>query len=158
MEKELKEIIEESRKSLKKAKEKIEEISEDFSQETGEVWNELKKRLSGVEEKLKDAYVNFEDKAELKGHLALMEARDRLEIIKESTEKFVQKADTKAQEGLDIASLKAHLAKMESEDLWDEKRETLSHMYAESKIEVEKLAKKAGKEINTIFLKLTEII
>ena len=158
MEKELKEIIEESRKSLKKTEEKIEEISEDFSQEAGEVWSELKKRLSGVEEKLKDAYVNFEDKAELKGHLAIMEARDRLEMIKEGTEKFVQKANTKAREELDTASLKTHLAKMESEDLWNEKRESLSHMYTESKIEVEKMAKKAGKEINDIFLKLTQIM
>ena len=158
MEKELKEIIEESRKSLKKTEEKIEEISEDFSQEAGEVWSELKKRLSGVEEKLKYAYVNFEDKAELKGHLAIMEARDRLEMIKEGTEKFVQKANTKAREELDTASLKTHLAKMESEDLWNEKRESLSHMYTESKIEVEKMAKKAGKEINDIFLKLTQIM
>lgn len=158
MEKEFKEIIEESRKSLKKAKEKIEEISVDFSEEAGELWDELKKRLSGVEEKLKDAYINFEDKAELKGNLAMMEARSRLEVIKESTEEFTQKVSTKAQEKLDIASLKAHLAKMESEDIWEEKRETLSRMYSESKIEVEKLAKKAGKEINEIFLKLTKMI
>ena len=31
-------------------------------------------------------------------------------------------------------------------------------MYAESKTEVEKLAKKAGKEINDTFLRLTEMI
>lgn len=158
MEKELKEIIEESRNSLKKTKEKIEELSEDFTEESGELWDELKKRLSGVEEKLKDAYINFENKAELKGHLAMMEARDKLEVIKESTEEFTQKVSTKAQEKLDIASLKAHLAKMESEDMWEEKRETLSRMYGESKIEVEKLAKKAGKEINAIFLKLTDMV
>ena len=158
MEKEFKEIIEESRKSLKKAEKKIEEMSEDFSEEAGELWSELKKRLSNVEEKLKDAYINFEGKAELKGHLAMMEARDKLEMIKESTEKFAQKANTKAQQELDTASLKTQLAKMESEDLWNEKRESLSHMYAESKVEVEKMAKKAGKEINDIFLKLTQIM
>lgn len=158
MEKEFKELIEESRKSLKKAEEKIGNISKDFSEEAGELWDELKKRLSGVEGKLKDAYINFEDNAELKGHLAMMEARDRLEVIKESTEELSQKASTKAQEKLDIASLKAHLAKMDSEDVWEEKRQTLSRMYGESKMEVEKLAKKAGKEMNAIFLKLTNMV
>ena len=37
-------------------------------------------------------------------------------------------------------------------------KKDLSHTYAESKIEVEKLAKKAGKEINEIFAKLTEMV
>lgn len=158
MQKELKEIIALSRKSLKKAEEKIEDISEDFSEEVGDFWDDLKKRLTGVEKKLKDAYDDFEDEAELKGHLAMMEARDKLEVIKESTEEFAQKISSKAQEELDVATLKAHLAKMESEDIWEEKHKTLSLMYAESKTEVEKLATKAGKEINDTFLRLTEMI
>ncbi len=158
MKKEFKEIIEQSRKSLKKAEEKIEDLSEDFTEDVGEFWDELKKRLAGVEEKLKDAYNDFEEKAEFKGQLAMIEARDRLEVIKESTEEFTQKVSTKAQQELDIVSLKAHLAKMESEDLWEEKEKELSLMYSESKIEVERLAQKAGKEITNIFLKLTEIM
>ncbi|MCW8822096.1 MAG: hypothetical protein OQK45_07690 [Sulfurovum sp.] len=158
MEKEFKEIIEQSRRSLKKAEEKIEDLSEDITDEAGEFWNELKKRFTGVEEKLKDAYSDFEDEAELKGHLAMIEARSRLEVIKESTEEFTQKVSSKAQEGLDVAALKAHLAKMESEDLWEERHKELSLMYGKSKIEVEKLSKKAGKEINDIFLKLSEMV
>lgn len=158
MEKEFKELITESKKSLEKVEDKIEALSEDFTEEAGEIWDELKKRLRVVEEKLKDAYNDFEEKAEFKGHLAMIEARDRLEVIKESTEEFTQKVSTKAQQELDIVSLKAHLAKMESEDLWEEKEKELSLMYKGSKTEVEKLAKKAGKEITDIFLKLTEIM
>lgn len=158
MEKELKEIIEESKKSLEKAEKKIEELSEDFSEEAGEFWVDLKKRFAGVNNKLKDAYIDFEEKAELKGHLGMMEARDKLEHFKESAEEFTQKASSKGQVELDVAALKAHLAKMESEDMWEEKQKELSHMYDDSKVEVEKLAKKAGKEINEIFLKLTEMV
>ncbi|WP_415408212.1 hypothetical protein ACLHDG_06575 [Sulfurovum sp. CS9] len=158
MEKEFKEIIEESKKSLEKAEKKIEDLSEDFSEEAGEFWVDLKKRFAGVNDKLKDAYDDFDEKAELKGHLGMMEARDKLEQVKESAEEFTQKVSSKAQVELDVAALKAHLAKMESEDLWEEKQKELSHMYDDSKVEVEKLAKKAGKEINEIFLKLTEMV
>ena len=158
MEKELKDIIEQSKKSLEKAEMKIEELSEDFTEEAGEFWIDLKKRFAGVNDKLKDAYTDFENKAELKGHLGMMEARDKLEQVKESAEEFTQKVSAQAQVELDIAALKAHLAKMESEDLWEEKQKEFSVLYNDSKIEAEKLAKKAGKEINEIFLKLTEIV
>lgn len=157
MEKGFKEIIEESKKSLEKAKTRIDGFSEDFTEEAAEFWVDLKKRFAGVNDKLKIAYDNFEGKAELKGHLGMMEARDGLEQFKKSAEEFTQKVSTKAQGELDIVALKAHLAKMESEDLWEEKQKKLSFMYSDSKAEVEKLSKKAGKEINEIFLKLTEI-
>ena len=158
MEKEFKEIIEESKKSLEKAEKKIEALSEGFTEEAGEFWVDLKKRFAGVNDKLKDAYTDFEGKAELKGHLGMMEARDKLEQVKESAEEFTQKVSTKAQVELDIAALKAHLAKMESEDLWEEKQKEFSVLYQDSKVEAGELAKKAGKEINEIFLKLTEIV
>jgi len=158
MEKEFKEIIEESKKSLEKIEKNIEERSEDFTEEVSEFWVDLKKHLSGVEGKLKDAYDNFEDQAELKGHLGIMEARDRIEKLKETTHEFTYKVSTNAQEELDIATLKAHLAKMESEDIWVEKQKELSVLYNDSKEEAEKLAIKAAKELNNIVFKLTEMI
>ena len=118
----------------------------------------MKKHLSGVEGKLKDAYDNFEDQAELKGHLGIMEARDRIEKLEEVAREFTYKVSNNAQEELDIATLKAHLAKMESEDLWEEKQKELLHLYGESKVETEKLAKEAAKELNNIIFKLTEMI
>ncbi len=63
MEKEFKEIITESKKSLEKVEKKLEEHSENFNEEVSEFWIDLKKHLSGVEGKLKDAYKNFEDQA-----------------------------------------------------------------------------------------------
>jgi gas vesicle protein len=158
MEKEFKEIIKESKKSLEKAEKKIERLSGDFTEEVSEFWGDLKKRFSKVNDKLKDAYHEFDDKSELKAHLSMMEARDKLEQIKESAEKIAFHASNKTKGELDIAALKAHLAKMEAEDRWEETKKELSHQYGESKAEVEKLAKKAGKEINEIFLKLTEIV
>ena len=158
MEKEFKEIIEESKKSLGKIEKNIEERSENFTEEVSEFWVDLKKHLSGVEGKLKDAYDNFEDQAELKGHLGIMEARDRIEKLEEVAREFTYKVSNNAQEELDIATLKAHLAKMESEDLWEEKQKELLHLYGESKVEAEKLAKEAAKELSNIVFKLTEMI
>lgn len=158
MEKDFKELITESKKSLGKVEDKIESLSENFSEEVGEFWSDLKKHLSGVEGKLKEAYAHVEEEAELKGHLGIMEARDRLEELREITHEFTYKVSNNAQEELDIAALKIHLAKMEGEDLWDEKQQEFTHMYKESKVEADKLAKKSLKEINHVFLKLTEII
>jgi hypothetical protein len=158
MKKELKEIIEESKRSLQKAEEKIEGLSEDLADDAKEFWGDLKKRFTKVNEKLKDAYREFDDESELQAHLSMMEARERLEKVKHSAENFALKASKKTKEELDIAALKAHLAKMEAEDKWEETRKELSHKYAVSKVEVEKLAKKAGQEINDIFLKLTEMV
>ena len=158
MKKELKEIIKESKKSLEKAEEKIEDLSEDLADDAKEFWGDLKKRFSTVNKKLKDAYREFDEESELQAHLSMMEARDRLEKVKHSAENFALKASKKTKEDLDIAALKAHLAKMEAEDKWEETRKELSHKYAQSKVEVEKLAKKAGEEINDIFLKLTEMV
>lgn len=158
MEKEFKEIIEESKKSLKKIEDKIEDRSEDFTDDINEFWVDLKKYLSSVEGKLKDAYNHFEDEAELKGHLGVMEARDRIEKLQEVTHEFTSKISTNVQEELDIAALKAHLAKMDSEDLWSQKQKELLDIYGDSKAEAEKVARQAAKELNNIVLKLTEVV
>lgn len=158
MKKEFQEIIEESKRSLEKIEKNIEERSEEFTEEVSEFWFDLKKHLSAVEGKLKDAYDHFEDQVELKGHLGMMEARDRVENLKDITHEFTYKVSTNAQAELDIATLKAHLAKMESENIWAEKQKELLHLYSDSKVEAEKLAKEAAKELNNIVFKLTEMI
>lgn len=158
MKKEFKEVIEQSRISLKKVEEKIEDLSSDFTKESSEFWLDLKKRFSKVNDKLKDAYNELESKSDLKAYLSMAEARYRLEKFKDSAEEFTDKISKNAQNKLDIAALKVHLAKMESEDLWEETQKNFSHKYKESKTEVEKLAQKAGKEINEIFLKLTKMV
>ncbi len=159
MEKVFKEIIEESKKSLEDTEKKIEALSAEFTEESAEIWVDLKKHFSNINDKLKVAYNAFENSAELQGHLGMMEARDRVERIKGSAENFVLKVSKKTKEiDLDTIALKAHLAKMDSKDLWDEKEKEFSTLYSNSKVEAEKLTQRAGKEMNNIFLKLTEML
>ena len=158
MEKEYKELIEATRESVKKSEEKIEALNKDFTEDASEFWNELKQRIIKIKDKLEDAEHEFNDEAELQTHLSIMEARDRLEVIRDSAENFMFQISKKTEKELDISELKAHLVKMEAEDKWEETKKELSHQYAVSKADVELLAKKAGKEINEILLKLTEIV
>jgi hypothetical protein len=158
MKNEFKESITESKRLLKKVEKRLEERSEDLTEDVHEFWMDLKKRLSSIEEKLDDAYDHFEDEAELKGHLAMMEIRERIEKLKDVMQQFTDKVSSNTHEELDVVTLKAHLLKMESEDLWEEKQKELELLYERSKDEAEKLAIKAAKEFNHIFLKLTEIV
>lgn len=158
MKKEFKELVDESKRSLEKAEDKIESLSENFSEEVTVLWYDLKKRLSGIKSKLEDSYDHFEDKAELKAHLGVMNARDQVEELKETLDEFTHKISNDLQKQLDTVALRAHLAKMESEDLWTEKEKNLTHMYENSKTEAEKLAKKSLEEINRVFVKLTQMV
>lgn len=154
----LKDIIKETKKSIKKSEEKFEDFAEDFNDEVKDFWKDLKKQFFKVEEKLEDSFMQFEGNAELQGHLGMMEARDRVEHMREAMDEFALKVSDKTQEELDTVALKAHLAKMESDDFWSEREKEISQMYEKSKIEVEQMSQKAGKEMNTLFLKLSEIV
>ncbi len=158
MEKEFKKNITEVKRSLKKLENDLEEKSEHFTEEVQVFWGDLKKHLSRIDAKLKETYDHFEDQAELKGHLGMMEARDRVEKIQETAREFTDKISNNAQEELDVAALRAHLAKMESEELWEEKQKELLHIYGEARDEAQKAAAKAAKELNNMMLKLTEMI
>lgn len=158
MEKEFKKIIVEAKKSLEKIEKKVEAKSDDFTEEVSAFWSDLKKHLSSLEEKLKDTYDHFEDQAGHKGHLGIIEARDRIEKLQETMYEFTSKVSSNAQEELDIAAIRMHLAKMESEDFWKEKQKELLHNYSDAKDEAKKAAIKAAKELNNIILKLTEMI
>ena len=157
MKKEFADLITESKRSLEKVEDKIESFSEDFTEETAVLWLKLKKRLSGIKSKLEDAYDHFEDEAELKAHLGVMEAREQIENLRDTMDNFTHKVSNNLQGELDTAALRAHLAKMESEDLWSERQKELTVMYDRSKDEVEKLAKRSLEEMNQLFLKLTEV-
>ena len=158
MKKELKEVINQSKKSLKKLEGKIEDISEDLTEEVSDFWSDLKKQLSKIEEKLDDAYDDFEDQVKLKSHQGMMEAKERIKHLEDIVHEFTIKVSAGAQEELDIVKLRAHLLKMEGDDMWQEKQKEISSLYENSKDEAEKILIKAGKEFNQIVLKLTEII
>jgi len=158
MEKMYKELIEKAEKNVEALEEKVEDLSEDFTEEGGELWDDLKKRLKRIENKLKDAYAQFEGETELKAHLSMMEARDVLEDIRDSAESFLYTVSKNTAQEFDMAEIKAHLAKMDTEDTLEEKQKELSHLYATSKVDVERLSKKAGEEINDIIVKLTQVV
>ncbi len=158
MEKELKALLKQSKEALEKAEEKIETLSKDFPEDAAAFWGDLKKYLSDIQNKLTESYNNLEGETELKAHLGMMEAREKLETIQDTLDTFVHQASKNTSEEFDIVALKAHLAKKEGEDLWEEKQKELSHLYSKSKLEVERLAQKAAKEFNEIFLKLTDIV
>jgi len=158
MEKELKTLVEQAKEALEKAEDKIEALSKEFPDEAAEFWGEMKKRFSGIQDKLSETYNELEGNAELKANLGMMEAREKLATIQDTLDTFLDQASKNTSTKFDIAALKAHLAKKESEDLWEEKQKELSTLYGKSKVEVEKLANKAGKEFNDIFLKLTDMV
>ena len=158
MENELKSLVEQSKEALKKAEDKIETLSKEFPDEAAEFWGDMKKHLSGIQDKLTDTYNEAEGNAELKANLGMMEAREKLSTIQDTLGTFLDQASKNTSTEFDIAALKAHLAKKEGEDLWEEKQKELSKLYNTSKGEVEKLAQKAGKEFNDMFLKLTDMV
>ncbi len=154
MKNEYEEYVEKAKKSIDELEEKIEDMSEDLSEEAGDLWKDLKKYFEKVKVKLQSA----EDEAELKSHLGMMEARDVLENVRDSAEGFLYTVARDTAKEFDLAELKAHLAKMEAEDKWEETQKELTHLYGESKVEVKRLARKAGEEINDIMLKLSRIV
>ena len=159
MEKELKKVIEKSKESLESAEKKLDAISSDLSEEANAFWGDLKNHFSKINDKLKQAYHDFDSgQSKLDAHLSMMEARDKMEKIKKSAEEFALTGSKKTKEEYSMASLKAHLAKMHAEDKWEEAKKELAHKYAESKTEVEKLTKKAGEEIGELFEKIKKLV
>jgi hypothetical protein len=154
MKNEYEEYVEKAKKSIDELEEKIEDMSEEFSEEANEFWGDLKKYFEKIKIKLQIAA----NEVELKSQLGIMEARDVLENVRDSAEGFLYTIARDTAKEVDLVELKAHLAKMEAEDKWEETQKELSHLYGESKVEVEKLAKKAGEEINDIMLKLSQVI
>ena len=156
-EKELNEFIKTSKASIEKMEKNVESFRESMSSDVSSLWGNLKEEFRQINSKLTNASAKLQDEAKLQGTLGVMEARDHLENIKETSEEFIQKVTNNASQELDAAKLQAHLAKMDAADLWKEKESDLTKLYDESKDEFEKRAKNAGKEINDILVKLTDI-
>ncbi len=157
LEKNLKELVKTSKESLHKVEKRMESASKEMSEDIRSYWGDLKEEFEKINKTLTNAAAKLEE-AELQGKLAMMEARDQAEKIRSTSEEFIRKVANNAQHDLDVAMLKAHLAKMQAEDMWEEKKPKLTTLYDESKEEFDKLAKTAGKELNNILLKLSEIV
>ena len=157
MEKEYKEAVEKSTKAMKELESKVEELAGELSESATELWADFKKNFADMGSKLDGASENISkagDETSLQAHLGAMEARDKMEGMKDSMEDFTQKVGKDAQTVFDTASLQAHLAKMEAEDFWEKKGKGISEDFNSSKESVEKLAIEAMDEISDFFGKL----
>jgi len=161
MEKEFKEILEKTSEAIEKLEDKIEDLTEDFAEDSVELWGDLKKHFTGVNDQLKKASKDMEqksDEAQLQAHLGTMEAHDKIDGIKDTVEEFTQKVFTKAQTDLDTVALRAHLAKMEADDFWEDKGSKITQDFNDSSDKVKKLTLEAASEIKNYFEKLADTV
>lgn len=154
MNKEYEAFIETAKKSIDVIEEKVEDMSEDLSEDAKLLWKDLKSYFSKVKEKLEETG----EEAELQVDLAMMEARDILEDVRDSAEGFLLTISRNTAQEFDLAEIKAHLAKMDLEDKLEAAEKEFWHLYGESKVEAKVMSKKAAEEINDIMLKLSQIV
>lgn len=157
MEKDFKEAIEKSTKAIKELEDKVEDIAEDLSESATKLWGDFKKNFADMSSKLDSASADISkagDETTLQAHLGAMEARDKMESMRESIEEFATKVSKDAQTTLDTATLQAHLAKMDAEDFWEKKGKNITDDFNLSRESVEKLSVDAIVEIGNFFDKL----
>ncbi len=157
MEKDFKEAIDKSTKAMKELEEKVEAIAGDLSESASELWGDFKKNFADISSKLDGASENISkagDETSLQAHLGAMEAREKVESMKEGLEKFASEVSKDAQATLDTAALKAHLAKMDAEDFWENKGKKITEDFEFSRENIEKMSVDAILEIGNFFEKL----
>jgi multidrug resistance efflux pump len=159
MEKDFKQAIEQSTKAMKELEEKVEDIAGELSESASKLWSEFKANFSDMDNKLKRASEDFSkagDETTLQAHLGAMEAREKMESMKDDVSDFTSKVAKSAETVFDTATLRAHLGKMEAEDFWESKGKGIAEEFQASKESVEKLAVEAIDEITNFFGKLVE--
>ncbi|HHS93108.1 MAG TPA: hypothetical protein ENK82_07150 [Campylobacterales bacterium] len=158
MQKNYKASIDKSTQAVNELESKVEEVASDFSKTATDLWGSFKKNFSDMSTKLQEASENFYkagDETTLQAHLGAMEAREKMERMKEDIEAFTQKVAKDAKVGIDEAALQAHLGTMEAEDFWEKKGPQITKDFKQSAENVEKLAVEAIDEISAFFTKLS---
>ncbi len=150
MGKEFKNLLESSKKVIADFEEKIEDVSGDLSEEASELWGDMKKSFAKIKDEL------LEDEEQEKAQEKVLEAKEKLNNVKETITTFTKSLKEEGKADLDIAALKAHLAKMDAEDFLEESRKKISREVQESSHSLEKLAMDAGEEIKNFFSSLGE--
>ncbi len=150
MEKDFQELLKSSKKVIGEVEKKVEDVTENFSDEVSELWGDIKKSFAKISDEL------LEDDHKEKAQEKVLEAKEKLNLVKESVTEFASKIKEDSQADLDIAALRAHLAKMEAEDFLEESRKKVSREIQESTHSLEKLAMDAGEEIKEFFSSLSE--
>jgi chemotaxis regulatin CheY-phosphate phosphatase CheZ len=150
MEKEFKELLKSSKEVIGDVEKKVADVSKDLPKEMGELWEDIQKSFTKIKDEL------LEDDHKEKAQEKVLEAKEKLNHVKESVTQFASKFKDEHQADLDIAALRAHLAKMEAEDFLEESRKKVSREVQESSHSLEKLALDASKEIKDFFSSLSE--
>ncbi len=150
MEKEFKELLKSSKEVIGDVEKKVADISSDLPKEMNELWGDIQKSFTKIKDEL------LEDEHKEKAQEKVLEAKERLNQVKESVTEFTKNVKDEYKADLDIAALRAHLAKMEAEDFLEESRKKVSREVQESSHSLEKLALDASKEIKDFFNSLSE--
>jgi len=159
MNKDYKESINKSTEAMHELEAKIEGVASEFSKTATDLWGNFKTNFADMSSKLEEASENFSkvgDEATLQAHLGAMEAREKMEVMKEDVEVFTHKVAEDAKVSFDEATLQAYLGKMEAKDFWEEKGPGITEDFKESAENVEKLAVEAIDEISSFFTKMVD--
>ncbi len=148
MGKEFKELLEGSKKIISEVEKKVDGVASDLGDDAGELWADIKKSFS----KISDELIDDDDKE--KAQEKVLEAKEKLNHMKESVTTFASSLKDDYKGDMDIAALRAHLAKMDAEDFLEESKKKISREVQESSHSLEKLAMDAGEEIKEFFSSL----
>lgn len=157
MEKDYKKAIDKSTEAMNELELKVEDLAKDFSETASDLWGSFKTNFADISTQLKEASENFSKVGEettLQAHLGAMEAREKMESMKDDIEDFTQKVSNDAKVKFDEAALQAHLGKMEAEDFWEKKGPAITEEFKASSDNVQNLAVEAIDEISSFFTKL----
>jgi len=150
MEKEFKELLKSSKEVIGDVEKKVADISSDLPKEMSELWGDIQKSFTKIKDEL------LEDDHKEKAQEKVLEAKEKLNHMKESVTQFATNLKDEHQSDLDTAALRAHLAKMEAADFVEESRKKVSREVQESSHSLEKLALDASKEIKDFFSSLSD--
>ena len=150
MEKEFNELLKSSKKVIGDVEKKVEDVSGDFAEDVGELWKDMKKSFTKISDELLD------DDNKEKAQEKVLEAKEKLNHMKDSVTEFATNLKSEHQEELDTAALRAHLAKMDAEDFIEENRKKVFREVQESSQTLEQMALDASKEIKDFFSSLSD--
>ena len=129
---------------------KIEDESENFSEDVQELWGESKQHLKKLKGRLEDAVQDLKSssqEASLQAHLATMDAHDQWQDMKGNLSAFASQVKNKTQPPIDQALLKAHLAKMEARDFINGPGKEIAKDFEKSVEKAEEVSLKAAADI-----------
>ncbi len=150
MEKEFNELLKSSKKVIDDVEKKVGDVGSDLSEDASELWADIQKSFTKIKDELLD------DDSKEKAQEKVLEAKEKLNHVKESVTTFASSLKDDYKGDMDVAALRAHLAKMDAEDFIEESKKKISREVQESSYSLEKLAMDAGEEIKEFFSSLSD--